>query len=75
MLKRLAIRAHNIRVGRMVITHILNLIYTWRLSMKIIRRWGRAHKRLTSILVMHWYEGNDSKKLHMSSTFKEHKPL
>jgi len=36
----------------MVITNIPKLIYIWRLSVQIIGRWGRAHKRLTSILIV-----------------------
>jgi len=39
------------------------LIYTWGLIVQIIKRRGTAHKRLTSILIMPWYEVKSPKEV------------
>jgi len=52
MVKRFVIRIYTKRIKRMVITSIPKLIYTWRLGMQIIIKWGRVHKRFTSIFIL-----------------------
>jgi len=52
MVKRIAMRIYIKRVRKMVIINIPNLIYTWKLSVQVMSRWGRAHKRFTSTFTL-----------------------